>query len=105
MSSLTLTVDRGSSELADDLPAIRAELVALRARIDTLEHRLSPSMLRREDRAALERILPVIAGALAPSISWPAKRSHHAAHFGTTKRPALKRAVKNVAFPSGGLGP
>lgn len=32
------------------------------------EHRLSPSTLRREDRAALERILPGIAGALGSDL-------------------------------------
>jgi hypothetical protein len=32
--------------------------------VEALEHRLFPSTLRREDRAALERILPAIAGAL-----------------------------------------
>ena len=43
---------------------MRLELVELRARMDAVEHRLSSSTLRREDRAALERILPAIAGAL-----------------------------------------
>jgi hypothetical protein len=37
-------------------------------RIDAVEHRLSPSTLRREDRAALERILPAIAGALGSDL-------------------------------------
>jgi glutathione S-transferase len=36
----------------------------LRARVAAIEYRLAPSTLRREDRAALERILPAIAGAL-----------------------------------------
>ena len=43
---------------------VLAELAALRARVDAVERRLSPCTLRREDRAALERILPAIAGAL-----------------------------------------
>jgi hypothetical protein len=50
------------------LSAFVAELAALRARIDAVEHRLSPSTLRREDRAALERILPAIAGALGSDL-------------------------------------
>jgi hypothetical protein len=32
--------------------------------MDAVEHRLSSSTLRREDRAALSRILPAVAGAL-----------------------------------------
>jgi hypothetical protein len=44
--------------------ACGAALAELRARMDAVEHRLSSSTLRREDRAALERILPAIAGAL-----------------------------------------
>lgn len=44
---------------------VLAELAALRARVDAVERRLSPGAdLRREDRAALERILPALAGAL-----------------------------------------
>jgi hypothetical protein len=44
--------------------ACGAALAELRARIDAVEHRLSSSRLRREDRAALGRILPALAGAL-----------------------------------------
>lgn len=43
---------------------VLAELAALRARMDAVEHRLFHSTLRREDRATLERILPALAGAL-----------------------------------------
>jgi hypothetical protein len=68
VAALTSTADRASSELADALSAFVAELAALRARIDAVEHRLSPSTLRREDRAALERILPAIAGALGSDL-------------------------------------
>jgi hypothetical protein len=41
-----------------------AAVVELRARVAAIEHRLSHSTLRREDRATLERILPALAGAL-----------------------------------------
>ena len=39
-------------------------LTALAVRVEAIEHRLSPSTLRREDRAALERILPALAGSV-----------------------------------------
>jgi hypothetical protein len=68
VAALTSTADRASSELADALSAVVAELAALRALIDAVEHRLSPSTQRREDRAALERILPAIAGALGSDL-------------------------------------
>ena len=65
MSSLTTTADRrGPSELADALAAV----ARLEARVEAIEHRLSPSTLRREDRAALERILPALAGALGSGL-------------------------------------
>jgi hypothetical protein len=41
-----------------------AAFAELRARVAAIEHRLSPSTLRREDRAALERILPALAGSV-----------------------------------------
>ena len=48
---------------------VLAELAALRARVDAVERRLSPGAdLRREDRAALERILPALAGALGSEL-------------------------------------
>jgi hypothetical protein len=68
VAALTSTADRASSELADALSAVVAELAALRALIDAVEHRLSPSTQRREDRAALERTLPAIAGALGSDL-------------------------------------
>jgi hypothetical protein len=76
VAALTSTADRASSELADALSAFVAELAALRARIDAVEHRLSPSTLRREDRAALERILPAKPGRSARICSLRSKRSH-----------------------------
>ena len=50
--------------MREALDAVRLEIAELRARMDAVEHRLSRSTLGREDRAALERILPAIAGAL-----------------------------------------
>jgi hypothetical protein len=58
-----------------------AAFAELRARVAAIEHRLSPSTLRRGDRAALERILPAIAGALGSEcfLASEAVASEHAA--------------------------
>jgi hypothetical protein len=43
---------------------LRELVTALAVRVEAIEHRLNTSMLRREDLAALSRILPALAGAL-----------------------------------------
>jgi hypothetical protein len=43
-------------------------LTALAVRVEAIEHRLNTSPLRWEDRAALERILPALAGALGSEL-------------------------------------
>jgi hypothetical protein len=56
-------------------------ITALAVRVQGLEHRLSPAPLRREDRAALEHILPAIAGAVGSECFLAAEviASEHAA--------------------------
>lgn len=43
---------------------VLAELAALRARMDAVEHQIAPRPLRRADREALARILPALAGSV-----------------------------------------
>jgi hypothetical protein len=56
------------STASDPVDELRASLDSLTSRVAAIEYRLSPSTLRREDRAALERILPAIAGALGSEL-------------------------------------
>jgi hypothetical protein len=49
---------------APECDEFRALLTSLTVRVESIERRLSPSPLRREDQEALSRILPAIAGAL-----------------------------------------
>ena len=49
---------------APECDELRALLTSLTVRVESIERRLSPSPLRREDQAALSRILPALAGAL-----------------------------------------
>ena len=44
--------------------ALASRVAQIETRLARVEQRLSPSPLRREDHAALQRILPAIAGAL-----------------------------------------
>jgi hypothetical protein len=47
-----------------DCDELRALLTSVIARVTIIEHRLSPSPLRREDQELLLRILPALAGSV-----------------------------------------